>query len=305
MPQVTVSIPATTANLGPGFDCLGMALSLYNEITVTAVSPSASVPRLAIEATGIDAHKIPIDEQNLVVKAANVIFNHLGKRPAGLHIQQHNNIPVGSGLGSSSTAVLGGMLAANALVNGGLSRAEILQFATDLEGHPDNVAPAIYGGLVLGVQGDHGLHVEQIAIPPLRVAVVLPGFELLTHDARAALPKQVSMQDAIFNSSRLGLLIRALQTADYQKLCLAMQDRLHQPYRIPLIPGMAAAFQAAHAAGAASVAVSGAGPSLIAFGPSKHQAVGEAAQAAFTQVGLPSRLWILTLDITGSTVNRT
>ncbi|MEM7119596.1 MAG: homoserine kinase [Chloroflexota bacterium] len=296
--HVTVSIPATTANLGPGFDCLGMALSLYNSISVTELPEE----KLIIEATGIDAHKIPTNASNLVVKSAKIIFDHLGKRPPGMHIQQHNNIPVGSGLGSSSTAVLGGMLAANALVNGGLSRAEILQFATDLEGHPDNVAPAIYGGLVLGIQGSHGLHVEQIAIPSLRVAVVLPDFELLTQDARAALPKQVSMQDAIFNSSRLGLLIRALQTADYQKMCLAMQDRLHQPYRIPIIPGMAAAFNAAFNAGAASVALSGAGPSLIAFGPSKHQAIGEAAQDAFAHAGLDSRLWVLNLDISGSSV---
>lgn len=302
MPKVTVSIPATTANLGPGFDCLGMALSLYNSITVTAVSPTNGAD-LTIEATGIDAHKIPLNASNLVVKSAEIIFNYLGRRPEGLHIKQHNNIPVGSGLGSSSTAVLGGMLAANTLVAGDLSRAEILQLATDLEGHPDNVAPAIYGGLVLGVQGDQGLHVEQIAIPPLRVAVVLPDFELLTQDARAALPTQIPIKDAIFNSSRLGLLIRALQTADYHKLHLAMQDRLHQPYRIPIIPGMAAAFQAAYDAGAASVALSGAGPSLIAFGASKHQAIGEAAQAAFATAGLESRLWVLTLDIRGSAVS--
>ncbi|GIK56243.1 MAG: homoserine kinase [Chloroflexi bacterium] len=296
MTQVTVSIPATSANLGPGFDCLGLALALYNRITFTAVPPTPSPPPLTITVSGVDAHKVATDESNLVYQCANIIFDKAGQRPSPLHIHQENNIPVGSGLGSSSTAVLGGMLAANELVARPFTTAQILQFAAEKEGHPDNVAPAFYGGLVLGVAHETGLHIERFTLPELQAVVVLPDFHLLTSEARAALPTQVSRQDAIFNAARTPLVIRALQTADYDLLRIAMQDRLHQPYRIPLIPGMAQAFAAAQASGAKGVALSGAGPSLIAFAPDGHERIAAAVTAVFAQHGLASRTWVLTVD---------
>ncbi len=297
--QATITIPATSANLGPGFDCLGLALSLYQTVTFT----TQAEPGLVITACGEDAAKIPTDESNLVWQSAELMFARFGQRPSGLRLHQDNQIPIGSGLGSSSSAVLAGLFGANALLGNPLSRAEILQQATDLEGHPDNVAPAVYGGLILGVQETGGLLVEAIATPPLRVVVVLPDFHLLTAEARAALPRQVSLQDAIFNTSRLGLLIRALETADYDKIQVAMQDRLHQPYRLPLVPGLAAAYEAAYAAGAAGVALSGAGPSLIAFAPAGHEAIGEAMTAVFASHNLASRTWILSVDTQGSRVD--
>ena len=299
MKQVTITIPATSANLGPGFDCLGLALGLYNQVTVTAVT----APPLTITVSGVDAEKVPTNESNLVYQSACILFEKLGKRPRALHIHQENNIPVGSGLGSSSTAVLGGLLAANALVDGNLSQAELLAIATATEGHPDNVAPALYGGLVLGVMADEAVHIEQLPIAPQQVAVVLPDYHLLTEDARAALPKQISRQDAIFNTSRLPLLIRALETAAYPQLKLAMQDKLHQPYRLPLIPGMPQAFTAAYAGGAAGVALSGAGPSLIAFAPDGHAEIIERVTAVFQQHNLSSRSWILPIDTTGTQIN--
>lgn len=298
--QVTISVPATSANLGPGFDCLGVALALYNHVTFTAVS----TPGLTIEVSGLDAAKVPTDETNLVYQSAACMFDRLGKRPSGLHIRQENNIPVGSGLGSSSTAVLAGLLGANALVDGHFTQAEILSLATAEEGHPDNVAPALLGGLVLGVLEDAQVHIEQLPIAPQQVAVVLPDFDLLTQDARAALPAKISRQDAIFNASRLPLLIRALATADYAKLALAMQDRLHQPYRLPLIPGMPEAFAAAYAAGAAGVALSGAGPSLIAFAPAGHDEIVAAVTAVFQQHNPGCRSWILPIDTAGTRINK-
>lgn len=303
MATVTVTIPATSANLGPGFDCLGLALALYNRITFTAVPPTPSTPPLTITVSGVDAHKVATDESNLVYQCANLIFDKVGQRPSPLHIHQENNIPVGSGLGSSSTAVLGGMLAANELVGRPYTPAQILQFAAQKEGHPDNVAPAMYGSLVLGVAHDAGLHIERFAVPDLRVAVVLPDFHLLTSEARAALPAQVTHHDAIFNAARTPLVIRALQTADYDLLGIAMQDRLHQPCRIPLIPGMAQAFAAAQAAGARGVALSGAGPSLIAFAPDGHEAIAAAVTAVFTQHDLTSRTWVLAVDHHGTQIS--
>lgn len=306
MKRITVTVPATSANLGPGFDCLGLALGLTNTFvfTETAVDGSVEPPGFTIAAEGVDAHKIHTGPRNLIVKAANIIFDHLGKRPSThVHAQLTNQIPVGSGLGSSSTAVLAGMFAANALVDGDLSTADLLQFATDLEGHPDNVAPAVHGGLILGIM-DTQLVIEPIPTPPLTVAVVLPDFALLTKEARAALPTAVSYADAIFNSSRLALLIRALETADYTKLAIAMQDRLHQPYRLPLIPGMDAAITAAKNAGAAAVALSGAGPSVIAFAPDNHSAIAAAIADAFAQHNLPSRQWVLPVVQQGLTLTQ-
>lgn len=298
MRQVTVSVPATSANLGPGYDCLGIALNLRHHVTIEALSK----PGLHITASGEDTHLIPNNETNLVYRSMRLTFQRLGGEPAGLRIHQENEIPIASGLGSSSSAVLAGIFGANELAGSPLSREEVLQMATDLEGHPDNVAPAVYGGLVLGVQSEEGLIVERIPVPSLEVVVVLPDFVLLTEDARAALPTDVPLTDAIYNSSRVGLLIHALQTADYERLSAAMQDRLHQPYRIPLITGMAEAMRAAREAGAAGVALSGAGPSMIAFAEKGHEAIGKAAAAAFTSAGLNTRQWKLQVDKNGAQI---
>ena len=166
------------------------------------------------------------------------------------------------------------------------------------------MAPALLGGLVLGVMQGEQVHIEQLPIAQQQVVIVTPDFQLLTKDARAALPNQVSRQDAIFNASRLPLLIHALETAAYPKLTLAMQDKLHQPYRLPLIPGMAEAFDAAYTAGAAGVALSGAGPSLIAFAPDCHAEIVAAVTAVFHKKNLASRSWILPIDMAGSQINK-
>lgn len=295
MRKVIVSVPATSANLGPGYDCLGLALSLRQRVTFTVTDE----PGLRITAVGEDAHLISLHASNLVYRSMQLAFQDVGGQPAGLHIHQENEIPIGSGLGSSSSAVLAGMFGANALAGSPLSRQRILQMATDLEGHPDNVAPATYGGLVLGVQAEEGLLVERLTVPDYRVVIILPEFVLSTEDARAALPQKVPLADAIFNSSRLALLIRALESADYAQLSVVMHDRLHHPYRIPLIPGMEQAMAAARWAGAAATALSGAGPSLIAFAEKGHDAIAAAAASAFRDAGLRTRQWLLTVDREG------
>jgi len=292
----TVSVPATSANLGPGFDCLGLALGLYNSVTFTP----APAPGVHITAAGVDADKIPTGAENLVATALEAVRARVGARPFNLHVHQQNQIPVGSGLGSSAAAIVAGLLGGNRLLGSPLTRAELLEMAVALEGHPDNVAPALYGNLVLAVAHAGGLHVEPIGLPPLRVAVVLPDFALATSAARAALPRQVSLADAVFNAGRTPLVVRALETADYAKLRIAMQDRLHQPYRIPLVPGLAKAFEAATAAGAAAVALSGAGPSLIAFAATGHAQIATAVQNAFAAAGYASRHWILPIDTAGA-----
>jgi homoserine kinase len=299
MPLIKVIVPATSANLGPGFDCLGLALGLYNEFLFSEGE------QLAITVAGEAAELVPCDASNLVVQAAQELANRCGRTLPPLRIHQTNHVPAASGMGSSSTAVIAGLLGANALLETGLSYYDILEIATAMEGHPDNVAPALFGGLVLVPMGSRPLHVEQIPIRPLSAVLTLPAFELLTSTARAALPSHVARAEAIFNLARTPLVIRALEQGDYVKLGVAMQDKIHQPYRIPLVPGMAEAFTAAHHAGASAVAISGAGPSIIAFAPQNHEAIGRAAVAAFAQAGLASRYWILPLDTGGSLVSRT
>lgn len=291
----TISVPATSANLGPGFDCLGMALTLRNTFTFTVRSAGYD-----ITITGEGADLIPRNASNLVLRAARILCKHVGRDLPALSLVQHSDVPAASGLGSSSTAVIAGLVGADYILGTGLSRHELLELAIEMEGHPDNVAPALFGGLVLSPMMTAAPPlIEQIALPTQKVAIVLPDFELLTAESRAVLPPKIKRADAIYNLGRLPLVIRALEKKDYQLLSAVMSDRLHEPYRMPLVPGMIAARDAGAAAGAAAVAISGAGPSLIAFAPTDHQAIVDAMRAAFATAGLASRGWILEIDPLG------
>lgn len=306
----TVSVPATSANLGPGFDCLGLALELRNE--VTAARDGGILPfhghetEYRVRVAGVDAEKVPPDRHNLVVTAIETVFRRVGRRATRVDVCIRNCIPVGSGLGSSSSAIVAGLVAGNALVGGQVSDDDLLRMAVEMEGHPDNVAPAMLGGLVLGVlpdanDGPADLIVRQMAPPQLRAVVVLPDFHLPTTEARAVLPRAITRAEAIFNTSRLGLLIHALTNQEYALLRVAMGDRLHQPQRLRLIPGALEAYRAAYNEGALGVALSGAGPSLLAFTDSLD-GIGQAMAEAFAAAGLSSRMWVLDPAKEGVTV---
>ncbi len=311
---VTVSVPATSANLGPGFDCLGLALDLRNEVTVSADGPIVAVDDgqetvYEVRVSGVDAAKVPADRSNLLIEAAGALFRRAGRRPARLSVDMVNAIPVGSGLGSSSSAIVAGLLAANAIIDAGYSERDVLQLAVEMEGHPDNVAPAMLGGLVLGVltdpvAGPAELLLRRMTPPHLTAVVVLPDFTLLTADARAVLPPVVPRADAIFNASRVALLLYALATGEYDCLRVAMADRLHQPYRLALIPGAPAAYAAAYDAGAIGVALSGAGPSLLALTENGAAAVAAAMGDAFAAAGLGSRAWLLQPSAEGARLSQ-
>jgi homoserine kinase len=294
---VNVSVPATTANLGPGFDCLGLALALCNQVTLEVAQSG-----LTVSVSGEGADSLPADASNLVVRAAERLFTIVGRRPGGYHIRQENKIPVSSGLGSSAAAVLGGLLAANAAVDSPLGQLELLELATEIEGHPDNVTPALLGGLTMTLATEGGLVIEHIPIPDQRVAVVLPEFALSTRAARQALPDKIPLADAVFNVGRVGLLVRALETGDFGKFAIAMEDRLHQPYRLPLIPGAEEALRAGRDAGAAAVVLSGAGPSVVAFAADRHDQIVAAMGKAFRAKGLRYRSWLLSLHSQGCAV---
>ncbi len=301
--KILVKVPATTANLGPGFDALGLALDLWNEAEFVATQDR----QISVEVKGEGEGLLPGDANNPIVDAALQIFD-LAKKPCtGLRINCINRVPISSGLGSSSAAMLTGMLGANALLGNPFSDEDILKLAIETEGHPDNVAPAMLGGLVASIV--YQQRVISLKLParanrsPMHVTIVLPDFDFPTKQARAILPKQVERKDAIYNISRAVLVTEALRTGDLDLLGKAMTDVLHQPYRIPLIPGAQAAMDAGRHAGAAAVALSGAGPSLIAFSSKLDPAIGSSMKRAFESAGLPARIFELGTSYEGAEVS--
>ncbi|MBO8168368.1 MAG: homoserine kinase [Thermoanaerobacteraceae bacterium] len=299
--MVRVRVPATTANMGPGFDTIGMALKLYNYLEMEEISGG-----LQIEITGEeDSGDIPRDERNIVYQAAERVFAKTGYRPAGLTIRQEINIPAARGMGSSAAAIVGGLIAANWLSGNKLSADELLHMAVAMEGHPDNVAPAMLGGVVVSALMDEKLFYRYIAPPEdLELVVAVPEFQLSTRVARDILPLNVPVQDAVFNVSRASLLVLALVQKDYELLGQMMDDKLHQPYRLNLVPGMQDVFAAARDNGALAVALSGAGPTLIAFVKDKDKLrdVGDSMRQAFLQAGVTCSIKYLSACPAGAEV---
>ena len=302
--KILVKVPATTANLGPGFDALGLALDLWNE----AEFVSTKDKKITLSLVGEGVGQLPTDANNAIVDAALQVYDLVGKPCPGLRIHCVNRVPLGSGLGSSSAAMLTGLLGANALLGEPFSRERILKLAIENEGHPDNVAPAMLGGLVASII--HDSHVVSLRLTltsqrtPIHVTVVLPEFDFPTKQARAILPKQIDRKDAIYNISRAVIVTEAFRVGDLKMLGEAMTDKLHQPYRLPLIPGAQAAMDAMNQAGAAAVALSGAGPSLIAFSARNEKAIGESAKSAFEEAGLAARVFKLKISRKGAEVHR-
>lgn len=295
--KFTIKVPATSANLGPGFDTLGLALDLWNETTIT------SEKEFSVQVTGEGAGRLASGKNNLLVRAAQRVAERVGKSLPPFHAECVNRIPLSSGMGSSSAAILTGLLAGNALLENPFSREEILNLACEMEGHPDNVAPAMMGGLVVSTVEDGKVIARQISVGMnVHVTIVLPNFYLPTKQARAALPKKVSMRNAIHNISRTALIVEAFRNGDLDLLGNVMTDKLHQPYRLKLIPGAASAMEAAKEAGASAVALSGAGPSLIAFSSKAESGIGESMKRAFEAAGLTARIFHLGVSGRGAEI---
>ncbi|MWC28767.1 homoserine kinase [Paenibacillus sp. MMS18-CY102] len=259
-PRIIVKVPASTANLGPGFDTLGMALSLFAWVEMGRAAETT------ITLYGDQMNGVPTDKSNLIYKVAQMVFNEAGVSVPELSISMYSDIPLTRGLGSSASAIVGALVAANALIGSPLSDHKLFQMATALEGHPDNVGASLFGGIVVSAwDGEEASYVRIVPHPSLQALVAVPSFQLSTEKARHALPKEVSMADAIYNVSRSSLLVAALATGQLELVSKAMKDRLHQPYRAPLIPGMETILAQASEHGALGAALSGAGPTLIAF----------------------------------------
>ncbi|AIS53465.1 homoserine kinase ThrB [Thermoanaerobacter kivui] len=299
--MVKVRIPASSANLGPGFDCIGVALNLYTEISMGFIEEG-----LLIEVSGEDYKEIETTEDNLVYKAAKRVFEKTETQYEGLKIEIRNGIPIGSGLGSSAAAIIGGMLAANELAGGILTHEEILDLAASMEGHADNVAPALNGGLNVTVfDGNTTYYVKKELEEELKFIAFTPKKLLKTEIARSMLPQKIDFKDAVFNAGRSSLLTAALFSGRYDLLKIASQDMLHQKYRSKLIPEMHACFEKALEAGAYSVFLSGAGPTIMAIcSEDKVDTVVEGVGSVYTSMEIDYRVYKLHCENNGAQVSK-
>lgn len=297
--RVRVRVPASTANLGSGFDVLGLALSLHNTIEVEEASRGVEV---TVE--GEEAERLQLKgEQSLVVRAAKTAFTHLGVKPPGLRFHLKNQIPIKRGLGSSATAIVGGIVAAGELCGRSLSRGEILKLALPLEGHPDNITPSLVGGLTATCLS--GGEVRYLKLPTpggISVVAVIPERQLSTAEARRALPEHVPLADAVYNVGRAALLVGAMAAGDLTFLDEATRDRIHQPYRAKLLPGMEEVLDAGRRAGGLAAFLSGAGSTLVALADRGAENVGLEMVEAWARWGMKAEVRVLSIDQEGVAV---
>lgn len=297
--SVTVKVPATSANLGPGFDTLGLALALYDDLEVTV----REQPGATVEVHGIGEGEVPTDESNLVVRSIRFTLERYGVPMPGLDLVAHNSIPHGRGLGSSGAAIVSGIMAGKGLLEGivDLDSNALLSIASELEGHPDNVAPALFGGLTIAWTGEHGpQHKKLIVHRGVSPLVCVPEHTLSTELARSLRPASVPHEDAIFNVSRSALLIAALIQSP-ELLHDATEDRLHQSYRASAMPDTVALVEELRAHGHAAV-VSGAGPSVLVLCSDPAERL-VAAELVAAHQGVAWQSLMLAVDFKGATVN--
>lgn len=298
MPTFTVTVPATTGNLGPGFDCLGAALSIFNTFEF------AESDEFKITATGIGTDKVAKNKSNLVYQSLEKLYEKIGQPKPVISLNIQAQVPLSRGLGSSATAIIGGLVGGNLLAGEPLSVKELLQLAVEIEGHPDNVAPAMLGGcqLISTTKTNNWEYCSISWHKKVAIALAIPEFELSTTKARQVLPKQVTLKDAIFNASHLALLTQALATANSDFLETALQDKLHQPYRQSLIPNMEEVQKAAQQAGAYGSVISGAGPTLLALGSAdKVEEIATAMVSTWQALGINATKKIVTIAPEGTT----
>lgn len=300
--SVTVTVPATTANIGPGFDCLGAALSLYNRFHFTPFIPLSDSEPFQITVEGAEASRVHSGDNNLVYRAYLKGFERIGQSAPPVHIKISLGVPLSRGLGSSSTAIVGGIMGANALAGSPLDASALAALANEIEGHPDNVVPALLGGARVAAVTHGRLQICDVpwheSVVPV---VIIPEFELSTAEARRVLPAHYSRADAIFNTAHIALLLRGIEAGNGDWISGGMGDRIHQPYRKKLIPGYDDVHRAALRAGAWGLVISGAGPTLLALCPADAaEAVQTAMELAWHPQSFAAKAHCLTLDKQGA-----
>lgn len=296
MTTFTVRVPASSANLGPGFDSLGISLGLFTTLRVTRQSRTEVVP------LGPDLAQTPADESNYVYRCMQIAARRVGRELPPVRVEIQTDIPLARGLGSSAAALVAGLVAANVLLGEPLGQDELLDMAAREEGHADNVAPALLGGIAVATLDKVGTHFVRLSPPEhLGVTVLIPDFELSTSKARAVLPTEYSRADTVHALSHAALLAAALATGRLDLLRHAMQDYVHQIWRAPLVPGLSDVLEGAVEHGALGAALSGAGPTVLCFHDVRHSTAGLHAflGAVMRRNGLEGRILNLPIDLEG------
>jgi homoserine kinase len=294
--RVHVRVPATSANLGPGFDALGLALALYNDV----VAEDHDGVTVSVEGEGAD--RLARDAANVVARGVKLAHEAAGRPFKGCALSCVNRIPTARGLGSSAAAWVGGLVAGNGMLGAPLSSDALLALAARAEGHPDNVAAAIFGGLTVSCATPNGITAVALPVPATLAWVVLvPAVTSATAEARALLPAAVPREDAVFNVQRVALLLASLQAASPSALATALDDRLHQPYRLKLFPWLPGVAAAARDAGALGCVLSGAGPSVLAVVAGDGAPIARAMEAALRKAGVEGTARPFDVDAAGAT----
>lgn len=295
--MITVRVPASSANMGAGFDSLGVAIGLYNTLRIEEIPSGLKIKNL--NATDY----IPNNENNLIYRSMMSVFDYVGYKPSGLKIVQDSEVPVTRGLGSSSACIIGGMLAANVIAGRPLKYNEILNLAVKMEGHPDNLAPALYGGFCVSMMnGDETVVSSTKLDPKIKVAAMIPNFFVPTKKSRRVLPEDVSHKDAAFNISRASMFTALMMSGRLDNLHLAAQDKLHQPYRSAYIDGMEEIFEMSYKLGARATYLSGSGPTIVSVLDSGYDDFKSGMQEYLKNSDKKSTCRILSVDNVGAIV---
>lgn len=306
--KVSVKVPATTANLGPGFDSFGLALPIFNTITVEeTIMPGTGIEINIIDETNEqDIISIPTDENNIVYKAIELLYNSIGQSPSELKITIKTQIPIARGLGSSASVIVGGLIAANELLGKPADEAALLSIATEIENHPDNITPALVGGFVVSsLEEDGSVIYSKMNWPKdWNITVCIPDYELSTSIARSVLPQEVSMKDAIFNLKHAAMLVQAVNSHDEKLMKAALDDRLHQQYREKLIPGLKEIKDALkHEENVMGVVISGAGPSILVISHGNNlDKIRETVSNVWLDLNVKSKILTLQVEENGAQI---
>lgn len=294
--MIEIKIPATSANIGPGFDALGLALNLYNTYIFSEITEGLEIIGFEEEFSC---------ESNLVWTSMLKTFNKIGYLPKGVRIESNSNIPISRGLGSSATCILSGVLGANSLAGDPLNKDEIFRLAVEIEGHPDNIAPALFGGLVTSIMEDGFVYYNHINIENgIKFVALVPDFILSTKDAREVLPSQIPYKDGVYNVGRTAMVLSALSNGRFDLLKYGLKDKLHQPYRGRLIKGFDEIFDKSTDLGALGVYLSGAGPTIMAIVEEKNESFGKKIKEYLDSQGYNWDVKELSLDLVGATIGK-
>lgn len=296
--MIKLRVPASSANMGAGFDTLGVAVGLYNRMEIEEIPEGLEIINKNTQSF------VPKDENNLIYRAMLYLFNHVGHKPKGCRIAQNSQIPMTRGLGSSSACIIGGMLAANIISGRTLSYNEIIHLAAKMEGHPDNVGPALFGGFCVSLTDDEKTIIKSAKLEGhIKFAVIIPDFFVATKKSRGVLPSRVDFRDAVYNVGHASMFQAAMLSGDMEALSMGVKDKLHQQYRKNYVDGMEDIFEKTYSLGSRATYLSGSGPTILSILDGDYKRFGNGMQEYFIENSLKWKCMILPIDNVGAVVS--